>query len=287
MPIDYARLKSFPFEDRDHRYSMRDTMLYALGVGLGFDPMDERQLPFVYEKDLRALPTMGVVLALARPWLHLPESGITWGQMLHGEQGLVIHRPIPPEGAVYGETRMEEIVDKGEGKGALLYMSRVVRDRATDEELVTSHQTLFCRADGGFGGTVTKARPVHALPDRAPDRGVSLPTTPQAALIYRLSGDHNPLHVDPKIASQAGFPRPILHGLCSFGIAGHAILRAVADYRPESLKSIKARFASPVYPGESIRTDIWDEGDGVYGFRCTASGRETVVIDNGRADVRA
>lgn len=286
MSIDYEGLKSFPFEDRDHSYTARDTMLYALGVGVGFEPLDERQLPFVYERELKALPTMGVILALAKPWLHKPESGINWTQMLHGEQGLVIHRPIPPEATVYGETRMEEIVDKGSGKGALLYMSRVVRDRATNEELVTSSQTLFCRADGGFGGRATEARPVHALPDRAPDRSATLPTMPQQALIYRLSGDHNPLHADPRIATQAGFKAPILHGLCSFGIAGHAILREIADYRPAALASIRVRFASPVYPGETIRTDIWDEGNGVFSFRCSALERDIVVINNGRAELR-
>lgn len=285
MAIDYAALMRFPFENREHRYTARDTMLYALGVGLGFDPIDERQLRFVYEKDLSALPTMGVTLALAKPWLHRPESGITWSRMLHGEQSIELHRPIPPEGTLAGETVMEEIVDKGPDKGALLYMARTVRDTDSGQPVFTARQTLFCRADGGFGGPATGARPVHQLADRDPDRTVDLPTMPQQALVYRLSGDTNALHADPEAAAAGGFDRPILHGLCTFGIAGHAILRGVADYRPEAIKSLRARFASPVYPGETIRTAIWDEGGGLFGFRCSVIERGIVVVNNGRAEL--
>lgn len=283
MPIDYEALKAFPFEDREHSYTERDAMLYALGVGLGFDPLDVRQLPFVYEKNLVALPTMGVTIALAKPWLHRPESGITWNRMLHGEQAIELHRPIPVAGTFVGETKMEEVVDKGAGKGALLYMSRTVRDKASGKAIFTSYQTLFCRADGGFGGPVTKARPVHDMPDRDFDQSVVLPTLPQQALIYRLNGDANPLHADPDAAAQGGFDRPILHGLCTFGIAGHAILRGVADYRANAVRRLQARFASPVFPGETIRTDIWDEGSGRFSFRCIAAERQVVVVNNGLA----
>lgn len=283
MPIDYDALKAFPFEDRAHSYTERDTMLYALGVGLGSDPLDTRQLPFVYEEELVALPTMGVTIALARPWLNRPESGITWSRMLHGEQAIELHRPIPVAGTLVGETRMEEVVDKGADKGALLYMSRTVRDQASGEAIFTSFQTLFCRADGGFGGPVTEARPVHAMPERDCDQSVALPTVPQQALIYRLSGDTNPLHIDPEAAAKGGFDRPILHGLCTFGIAGHAILRGVADYRAHAVRRLQARFASPVFPGETIRTDIWDEGSGRFSFRCIAVERGIDVVNNGLA----
>lgn len=286
MPIDYDALKAFPFEDREHSYTERDTMLYALGVGLGHDPLDTRQLPFVYERDLTALPTMGVTIALAKPWLHRPESGITWSRMLHGEQAIEIHRPIPVAGTLVGETTMDEIVDKGPDKGALLYMSRTVRDKATGDAIFTSSQTLFCRADGGFGGPVTEARSVHTMPQRESDQSVDLPTVPQQALIYRLSGDTNPLHADPEAAAKGGFHRPILHGLCTFGIAGHAILRGVADYRANTVRRLQARFASPVLPGETIRTDIWDEGSGSFSFRCTALERGIVVVNNGLAVIQ-
>lgn len=285
MAIDYAALMNFPFEDGDHSYTKRDTMLYALGVGLGYDPLDTRQLRFVYEENLAALPTMGVTLALAKPWLHRPESGITWGRMLHGEQAIELHKPIPPSGTLVGETRMEEIVDKGADKGALLYMSREVREKASGEPVFTARQTLFCRADGGFGGPATEARAVHSIPDRASNLVVDLPTLPQQALIYRLSGDTNPLHADPAAAAKGGFDRPILHGLCTFGIAGHAILQAVAGYQPEAVRSVRARFASPVFPGETIRTEIWDEGAGRFAFRCTAIERNIVVVNNGLAEL--
>jgi acyl dehydratase len=178
---------------------------------------------------------------------------------------------------------MEEVVDKGEGKGALLYMSRKVHDQFSGEPVFTTTQTLFCRADGGFSGSVNQARPVHALPNRDPDKTVELPTISQAALIYRLSGDTNPIHIDPHAAKTAGFPRPILHGLCSFGVAGHALLRAVANYRPESLRSINLRFSAPVFPGETICTEIWEEGSSRFSFRCRVKERNIVVINNGFA----
>lgn len=283
MPIDYEALKHFPFEDREHSFTKRDTMLYALGVGLGFDPTDRAQLPFVYEENLTALPTMAVTLALCKPWLHRPDSGVTWSRMLHGEQAIDIHRPLPVEGTLVGETRVEEIVDKGADKGALLYMSRRVTDKATGAPVFTAHQTLFCRADGGFGGKVTQTRPVHEMPERACDISLSLPTMPQQALIYRLCGDTNPLHADPVAAARVGFDRPILHGLCTFGIAGHAILRGVAGYHAERMQRLQARFAAPVFPGETIRTDIWDEGGGRFSFRCIAEERNILVVNNGLA----
>ena len=285
MTIDYEALKRFPFEDRVHSYDERDTMLYALGIGLGADPLDERELRFVFEADLQALPTMAVTLATSRPWLHRPESGVTFSQMLHGEQWIELHRPIQPSGELVGKTSMDEIVDKGPGKGALLYMSRVVSDKASGEPNFTARQTLFCRADGGVGGPVTDSRPVHPLPERAPDLSVDVPTLERQPLIYRLSGDRNPLHADPATAKSAGFDRPILHGLCTFGIAGYAILKSVADYQPEALRSIGARFASPVFPGETIRTEIWEEGSGRVGFRCRAVERDLVVVNNGIAEL--
>lgn len=285
MAIDYHFLKNYPFEDRQHVISQRDTILYALGIGVGYDPVDERQLRFLYEKDLVAVPAMGAVLALPAPWVNRPESGITWGQMLHGEQGLKIHRPLPTHGTLYGRTHIEEIVDKGAGKGALIYTSRTVYDQATDTPIVTATQTLFCRADGGFGGPVSVARPVHSLPETPCDLVCDLPTLPQAALIYRLSGDVNPLHIDPAVAHEAGFDRPILHGLCSFGVATHAILRAVLNYQAERLAGIKVRFSSPVYPGETIRTEIWRESKNRVSFRCKVLERDAIVINNGCADL--
>ena len=180
-----------------------------------------------------------------------------------------------------GQTRIVEIVDKGEGKGALVYSERQVTDKATGELLATLTQTTFCR---GFGGPKRDTPPAHPLPERAPDLVCVLPTRPEMALIYRLSGDVNPLHAEPEFARAAGFPRPILHGLATFGVAGHALLKSVCGYDPARLTAISGRFSAPVFPGETIRTEIWREG-GVVSFRARVVERDVVTVNNGRAKI--
>jgi acyl dehydratase len=285
MAIDYQKLKHWPFPDVEHSYRARDTMLYALGLGFGADPMDEQQLRFVYEEGLKALPTMAVVLAHAGQWSKNPETGINWKLLLHGEQGLVIHKPLPAAATVVGRTVIDEIIDKGKDKGALIYSRRELRDKETGVLLASSSSTSFLRGDGGFGGPTGPAKPVHQLPERAPDLVCDIKTLPQAALIYRLSGDYNPLHADPEIAKAAGFPRPILHGLCSFGIAGHALLRTLCAYDPARLKRMDVRFSTPVFPGETVRTEMWREGSGSFGFRCRIVERDVVAINNGLVEI--
>jgi acyl dehydratase len=285
MAIDYDRLRNWPFPEVEQSYTAKDSILYALGVGLGADPVDQRQLRFVYEEGLRALPTMAAVLAYPGFWIKDPATGVDWKQVLHGEQGLVIHRPLPAAATVTGRTVIDAIVDKGPGRGALLYAHRDVRDIESGELLCSVSTTAFLRGDGGFGGPSGPTRPAHALPDRAPDIAVDLSTLPQAALIYRLSGDYNPLHADPAVAKAAGFPRPILHGLCTYGVAGHALLRALCGYDPTRLRRMDVRFSAPVFPGETIRTEIWREGEGRASFRCRVVERDVVVINNGLAEV--
>jgi acyl dehydratase len=287
MAIDYERLKTWPFPEIEHDYRAKDTILYALGLGFGADPMDRDQLRFVYEEGLQALPTMATVLAYPGQFAKNPESGIDWKRVVHGEQSFVIHKPLPAAGTVVGRTVIEEIVDKGAGKGALLYSRRDVRDKETGALLASLRSTSFLRGDGGFGGPSGPTRPAHTLPERAPDIICDIATLSQAALIYRLSGDYNPLHADPEIARAAGFPRPILHGLCTFGLAGHALLRTLCAYDPARLIRMEARFSSPVFPGETVRTEIWREGQGRAGFRCRAVARDVVVINNGLAEFGA
>ena len=284
MALDVEKLLNWPFPELRHEYTARDTMLYALGLGLGSDPLDAEQLRFVYEKDLRALPTMAVVLAYPGFWLHDPATGVNWTKILHGEQGIVWHAPIPPAATVVGRTRVTDIVDKGAEKGSLMFSDRVVSDAKTGEKLVTLTSTTVMRGDGGFGGPVKQAPAPHRIPERAPDAICDLPTSPNAALIYRLSGDYNPLHADPEIARAAGFPRPILHGLCSLGVAGHALLKTIAAYDPARFKSMRLRFTAPVFPGETIRTEMWIDGAQVS-FRARLQERDVVVLDNGIAQI--
>lgn len=283
MAIDYQRLKSLIIPEVEQTYTAKDTMLYALGLGFGADPVDPHQLKFVYEDGLKALPTMPVVLApLARAGVDL---GINRKLVVHGEQGLTLHKPVPPAGTVVGRTYLDEIVDKAAGKGALLLFRREVIDKETGQLIASIASTTFARGDGGFGGPTGPSKPVHELPSRAPDLSGDIATLPQAALIYRLSGDYNPLHADPAFAKAGGFPRPILHGLCTYGVAGHALLRLVCDYDPTRLKRMDVRFSAPVYPGETIRTEIWREGAGRFGFRCRVVERDVIAINNGLAEV--
>jgi len=289
--IDYHGLKARRFPEIAAQYSARDTMLYALGVGYGYDPTDERQLAFVYEKSLRAAPTMAVVLAYPGFWVKEPDTGIDWVRVLHGEQSIVLHRPIPPAGKVIGRTRIKALVDKGKDKGALLVQERNVYLDSGDL-LATIEALSFCRGDGGFserpdngprGGDSGPPAP-PATPDAAPEIVCDLPTAPQAALVYRLSGDYNPLHAEPAVARAAKFERPILHGLATYGVAGHAILRSLCDYDPQRLKSLAVRFSAPVYPGETIRTEMWRRGSAVQ-FRARALERDLVVLSHGRAEL--
>jgi acyl dehydratase len=266
------------------RLTKRDTILYALGVGLGADPCDEDQLKFVYERDLVALPTMAIVLGYPGPWHAQGDTGITRSHVVHGEQGFRIHRALPVEGGVVGLTEVTDIYDKGRDKGALLLTRCTVRDQASGETICTLTSTTFCRADGGFGGPPGPAREPDRMPERDPDVTCDLATLPQAALIYRLSGDYNPLHADPAYAQKAGFKMPILHGRCTFSVVGHALLKSCCGYDPARLRAMQGRFSSPVYPGETIRTEMWLDGTAVA-FRATVPSRGVTVLNNGRAEI--
>jgi acyl dehydratase len=285
MPIDYDTLKNWAFAPVEQTYSEKDTMLYALGVGVGADPLDEGQLGFVFEeRDLVALPTMAAVLGTPGFWLRDPATGVNWKHVLHGEQGIEWHRPLPAAATVLAQTRVTQIIDKGAGRPALIYTEREIRDSHTGETLATLSSTTVARGEGGFGGPTPAQPQPHRLPERAPDVVCDLPTAPQAALVYRLSGDPNPLHADPVVARAAGFDAPILHGLCTFGVAGHAVLRTCCDYDPSRFRSMKLRFSAPVYPGEQIRTEIWQDGN-VVSFRARVLERDVTVLDNGRIEI--
>ena len=281
MAIHPDKLFNWPFKEVEQTYTVRDSIIYALGLGFGADPLDEGQLNFTFEeRDFKAVPTMAAVLCTPGFWVRDPGSGVDWKKVLHGEQAIELHRPLPPKATIKARSRITDIIDKGKGKGALFFTERTLVDRATDELLATLKSTTFARGDGGFGGPSGPQPEPHVIPHREPDEVCDLPSLPQAALIYRLSGDPNPLHADPQVAAAAGFDRPILHGLCTLGIAGHAILKTYCDYDTARFKSLKLRFSSPVFPGETIRTEMWCDGKHVS-FRAKVVERDIVVLNNG------
>jgi acyl dehydratase len=290
VPLDYEKLMSLPPREIRAAYTRRDTMLYALGIGFGSgSAVDERDLECVYERNLVCFPTMAVVLGGFGFWLQEPQYGIDWKQVLHGEQSLEMHQPLPVEGEVASVLTIDEIHDKGAGKGALLYSTRKLSDAQSGTLLATLRQSAFLRGDGGFGGGGAAAAPrPHPVPDaREPDHVVELRTRIDQSLIYRLSGDYNPLHVDPGVAGAAGFERPILHGLCTYGIVGRAVVTALCNGRAAALRRLDVRFSRPVYPGETLRTEIWRESAGTAALRTTVVERGVVAVDNGYVEFEA
>jgi len=276
MPLNYDYVMNYPFGEVRQSVTKRDAALYALSCGLGADPMDENQLDFVdYDRDIKILPSMPVVLAGGRSLITDPKTGIDPVQVVHGEQSVEILAPIP-FGEVTGRTSVTSIADKGEGRGAVMTVRRDIFD-ANETLIARTISGVFLRGNGGFGGPAVSAPPSRLVPETAPDIIVTLPTRPEQALYYRFNGDDNPLHASPKFAAAAGFPRPILHGLCTFGTITHALLKSVCDYDPQRLKNFGCRFSAPIFPGETIETQIWRSG----AFRARAVERDVIVANNG------
>jgi acyl dehydratase len=223
-----------------------------------------------------------VVLAYPGNWLESDASTVDYSKVLHGEQTLTLHRPLAASGTVIGRTRNVDLLDKGKDKGAVLFTERTIIDKASGQPVATLRSTAMLRGDGGFGGKAGPQPPPHELPRSAPVQYVDIKIPPNAALVYRLSGDRNPLHADPAAAAKGGFARPILHGLCTYGVAGRAIIRACCGNDPARLRGLQVRFSSPVYPGETIRTEMWPDGEQVS-FRARVLERDVVVLNNGLA----
>lgn len=274
MTIDPDKLLNAPPIRIEQDWQERDTILYALGVG-------SEDLDFVYEENLKALPTMAVVLGYPGFIWQNPEWNVAWKKVLHGEQSIIIHKPFPATGHFIGETRITKLIDKGADKGAIAVVERRIVD-GDGTHYADVVATIFLRGDGGFGGSADGAPVPHKVPiDRAPDISVNLPTATNSAMIYRLSGDLNPLHIDPEVARAGGFERPILHGLATYGIVGRALLSALANNDPLRVRRMDVRFSRPVEPGETIRTDIWVEGDGKAAFQSTSVERDVTILSNG------
>ncbi|SMP82316.1 MaoC/PaaZ C-terminal domain-containing protein [Noviherbaspirillum suwonense] len=282
MPIDYDLIKNLDFPDVEHTYSEKDSMLYALAVGYGHDPLDESQLAFVYEKDLKTAPSMPVILGYPGFWMKDPATGIDWPRLLHVGHKLQLHAAIPPAGTVVGRTRIKAIIDKGAARGALVVQEKLVLDKVSGALLATIEQATLCRTEGGFGQGDAAPPALPPMPCRPSDLVCDLPTLPQSALLYRLCADPNPMHADPAVARAAGYARPVLHGLCSFGVAVHAVLKSCCGYDPRRLASLSVRFSSVVYPGEMLRTELWVDGAAIA-FRTRALERGVVVLDYGAA----
>jgi acyl dehydratase len=275
--------KKFP--QITERYDAARTILYALGIGAGADPLDVAQLPYVYERKLKILPSQSSVLLYPGPWLTEPGVGANYAKVLHGEQGVVFERPLKPTATVRGEYEVVGVDDKGPDKGAVVLFEKRILDDADGALICRVRSTYFLRGDGGCGSWGRVPDPPPALPERAPDKTIDVSTIPRQALIYRLSGDYNPLHADPETAARAGFARPILHGLCSYGIACLALVRELCDNDPDRLVELFTRFSKPVLPGETIRLELFREAD-VWRFRARVAERNEIVLDRGVARIK-
>lgn len=280
MTLDANRLLNKNFPPVRQTYTTKDCMLYALGIGMGIDPLDEECLRFVFEENLKVMPSQSVMMAHPGFWAREDDTGLDWLKVLHLGQEIIMHRPFPSEGTVEAKTRITEVTDKGERIGALIVSDRVVRDVATGEDICTLVTTILARGNGGFGGERKSTPKTDLIPKTEPDIVCDLPTLPQQALIYRLSGDFNPLHASPDAARAAGFKAPILHGLCTMGVATHALLKSCCDYDTSRFKRMRLRFSAPVYPGETIRTEIWNNGNEMT-FLCKSVEQGKIVINNG------
>lgn len=284
MTVTYEQLMRIEARDVPYRYAERDTLLYALAIGMGRDPFDARELDYVYERRgrLRAVPSQAITVARHNL---IYDVGLAVEKMLHGEQTLTLHRSLPVEAELLADHRIVQVYDKGAGKGSIIEAESRVR-LVDGTPLFDIHNLYVARGDGGIGGPALPQPRPQPMPERAPDLVVESQTLPFQALLYRLTGDRNVIHADPDIARAMGFSGPILHGSCTLGIACRAVLAGVCDYDAARLTRLGTRFSAVVYPGEVIATDIWVDGEAVR-FRCRAPQRGAVVLDHGHAKVVA
>lgn len=277
MAFDPARLLGHRFPELQQHYEPRDAILYALGLGLGSDPLDEADLDYLLETRLKVLPTFAVTLASPGMWIRDPAFGVDFGRLVHTEQDVTFHGALAPAGDARAQPRVALLGDRGAGKGAVIVVERLIRD-ADERQIATVRQTLLLRGNGGFGGTAPPPPPALEIPGREPDYRLAIPISRRAALLYRLSGDWNPLHADPVAARAAGFDRPILHGLATYGIAGHAIMKATGG----SLSRLACRFSGVVLPGDELTLAVWIDGSRAL-FEAHVGDRR--VLDRGLADL--
>ena len=281
MSSRYDELLALRSLGQAYAYSDREVMLYACGIGMGTDPLNEQELAFVNEasyaaRPLKVVPTFASVAA----WGAGPgDMKLNMLMLVDGERDIRFHQKLPVAARITADSRVTGVWDKGADKGAVIQTETVLRDDS-GAALATLVASRFARGDGGFGGPSDGQPAPHAVPSRAPDLRVEIATRPDQALLYRLCGDRNPLHSDPEFARRAGFPRPILHGMCSYGITCRAVLQTYADYDPAAFKRHAARFSAPVFPGETVSVALWKDGD-VVSFEAAVKERGVTVIRNG------
>ena len=278
MPIDVEGALGSSLPSRQFSWDEDRVILYHLGLGAGAPPTDPLELSYTYEGNLSVLPSFGTVAAYSSMATLSMARGvdINWALLLHGEQDLEIHRPIPRSGEVTSQPRIAHIYDKG--RAALIVVEITSTDNRSGEVLFVNRSSLFVRGEGGWGGDSGPKASNHA-PARVPDHVVRSATLPQQALLYRLSGDKNPLHADPAFAALGGFDSPILHGLCTYGVVCKAAVDTVLEGDPERAARYQARFTGVVFPGETVVTRMWEEDDKVL-LEAEVEERNATVLSN-------
>lgn len=281
MPINYEQLVALKNLGQKYSYGDREAMLYAYAIGMGADPLDEKELAFVNEATATARPLMVVpTFASVAAWGARPgEMNFNRLMAVDGERDITFHKPLATSAKITADSSVLAVFDKGKDKGAVIQHQTVLKS-AGGERLATVVTSVFARGDGGFGGPSEGQPEPHRVPTRAADVTLDLSTRPDQALVYRLCGDRNPLHSDPEFAKRAGFPRPILHGMCTYGITCRGVLQTYADYDPTVFRRHVARFSSPVYPGEIVTLQLWRDGD-VISFEAKVKARGATIVKNG------
>lgn len=283
LNIDVVRNWDFPVLRQT--YTEKDAILYALSLSCGMETRHPGDLSFVYEKGLQSIPTLVNNLCHPGFWIADARTGIDSSRAVHAHHQVDFHSAVPASGTVRAQTKILDVIDRGEGKGAMLVFGREIYDDSTDALIATIRHSTLCRADGGFSNK--PAAPAVASrtgsprePERAPDHVVDYVATPQAALIYRLGADPNPLHVDPAVARAAGFDRPIMHGLCTFGMVARGTIESLCGGVASKLAGIELRFLAPMFPGERLRI-AWTVSGGSATYQVRIPDRDSVLIASG------
>ena len=275
--MDLKAVLSHRFEQIEQAYTERDAILYALGVGFATEPLDSGHLRYLFEEGLVTAPTFANTLGFAGLWMAEPKFAIDWPRMLHAEQRMTIHRPVPPAARIIARNRVSGVRDMG-ARGAMVHEHTDIVDAESGALLATRIASALARNDGGCGDWGDAPAGLERLPETAPDQVLDLATTEMQPLIYRLSGDLNPLHIDPAVAKAAGFPRPILHGLATKGMAGYALLRLFCDFDASRLRSMSVRFTRPVLPGDKLRFEFWGGAPGTIQFRAVVPDQDCAPV---------